>query len=247
MNIVVIIPAYLPNDLTKQLYERCINSVDNQFIKIVVDDTITHKGVGNARNRGLDEAFKYDPDYITFLDADDEFAKDAYSQILMATREASSAPMIQLNHKRVFSNGKPTILREPNKQGVYKLNGLPTLWMSVVNKVFKADFIRDMRFDTTIDHGEDEIFVLECLCKCRTLYCSERVAMLHHKDNPNSLSTTPSLDSLLGEQRALLDFLEKHQDDKQICEAIKIRQANLWRDNPTYKKVFEKLPSYNNR
>lgn len=256
MKIALIVPfknakAWLP---------RCLRSIDTRFELILVDDhsddgTNIHelaakhlrgdayfekmiykevKGVADARNVGLYKAQKIGANYITFLDADDELAPDAYDQIKAAIAEAPDAPIIQLNHAFAKTDGSKWP-RLPNKRGTYELGNLPKLWASSCNKIFKADLVKEIRFPD-LRHGEDEIFILECLAKARRIYNSERIALYYHKDNPNSLSASTTLDDIIGEQVALLEFLDDHRDDKEICEAIRIRQSELW-SNPTYKRV----------
>ena len=257
MKIALIVPfknakAWLP---------RCLRSIDPRFELILVDDhsddgtnikelaakhlrgaayftesTIFKGGVADARNVGLENAHaRVGADYITFLDADDELAPDAYDQIKAAIAEAPDAPIIQLNHAFAKTDGSKWP-RLPNKRGTYELSNLPKLWASSCNKIFKADLVKEIRFPD-LRHGEDEIFILECLVKARRIYNSERIALYYHKDNPNSLSASTTLDDIIGEQVALLEFLDDHRDDKEICEAIRIRQSELW-INPTYKRAI---------
>ena len=179
---------------------------------------------------------KENPDYITFLDADDTLAPDAYDQMVSAIKENPTALMIQMNHIRVMPDGfqKP---RMWNKKGIYPLDRLPQLWVSSVNKIYKADLLKNIRFKNGLNHGEDEVFVLECLTIARSLYCSDRIALHYHKDNPNSLSTVTSLQDLLGEQCALLEFIDDHGEDKEMCDVVRRRQVELW-DNPVYKRLI---------
>ena len=257
MKIALIVPfknakAWLP---------RCLRSIDPRFELILVDDhsddgtnikelAAKHlrgdayfvdayysgrEGVANARNEGLIKAKAIGANYITFLDADDELAPDAYDQIKAAIAEAPDAPIIQLNHAFAKTDGTKWP-RLPNKRGTYELSNLPKLWASSCNKIIKADLVKEIRFPD-LRHGEDEIFILECLAKARRIYNSERIALYYHKDNPNSLSASTTLDDIIGEQVALLEFLDDHRDDKEICEAIRIRQSELW-INPTYKRAI---------
>lgn len=258
MKIALIVPfknakAWLP---------RCLKSIDPRFELILVDDhsddgtnikelaakhlrgeayflklhNQVHTGVADARNLGLAQAhYIGGADYITFLDADDELAPDAYDQIKAAIAEAPDAPIIQLNHAFAKTDGSKWP-RLPNKRGTYELSNLPKLWASSCNKIIKADLVKAIRFPD-LRHGEDEIFILECLAKARRIYNSERIALYYHKDNPNSLSASTTLDDIIGEQVALLEFLDDHRDDKEICEAIRIRQSELW-INPTYKRAI---------
>ena len=233
MKIAVVIPYY-PDENTAELYTRCLDSIDSRFEVYNVID-FKHEGVSATRNRGLVEALKT-ADYITFLDADDELAPDAYDSMKAAIRENPQADMIQFNHKRKLTNG----VLQPrfwNRGGTYKLSKLPLLWVSSVNKIYKADLLRVIRFDNSLRHGEDELFILECLAKTRRLICSDYFTMIYHKDNPKSLSQTTAFDDLLGEQRALLRFIDGHRDDAELCEAVRIRQAELW-NNPTYRRIM---------
>ena len=235
MTISLIIP-YKNEPSTLELAKRCLKSVESQSFDIhyLVDND--GKGVSVMRNQGIELALQSGADYIAFLDADDTYAPDAYEQIVAAINEQPNEGIIQLNHVREFEDGK-TKLRLMSKQGTYMLDRLPNLWVSSVNKVFKADLIRDIRFKVGLNHGEDEVFVLECLAKTRRMYVSSRIALHYHKDNPNSLSTTTSLNDLIGEQTALMWFAMMHKDDAEMLAVIRRRQAELW-NNACYTRVF---------
>lgn len=235
--ITIVLPYYTPDNLTKRLFQRCVDSIDPRFEVFTVED---EEGLGPAyaRNGGLSAALKENPDYIAFLDADDTLAPDAYDQMVKATEEAPLAPIIQMNHIMVLPDGtqKP---RMWNKRGTYLLDKLPQLWVSSVNKLFKADLVKNIRFNPALMHGEDELFVLECLAEpmCGRIYNSERVALHYHKDNPNSLSSSTTLDDIIGEQVALLEFIDEHRDHPSICDVVRRRQVELW-DNPVYKRLI---------
>ena len=235
MTISLIIP-YKNEPSTSELAKRCLKSVESQNFDIHYQVDNDGKGVSVMRNQGIELALQSGADYIAFLDADDTYAPDAYEQIVAAINEQPNEGIIQLNHVREFEDGK-TKLRLMSKQGTYMLDRLPNLWVSSVNKVFKADLIRDIRFKAGLNHGEDELFVLECLAKTRRMYVSSRIALHYHKDNPNSLSTVTSLEDLIGEQKALCEFAEKHKDDPELLRAVRQRQSELW-NNACYKRVF---------
>ena len=237
IKIAVIVPYYTPDENTKALLHRCMMSVDARKFGVISVEDEKHLGPGATRNEGLDIAFNdYQPDYVTFLDADDTFAPDAYDQMVKAIEEAPDESIIQMNHIRIFPDGsqKP---RMWNKKGTYYLDRLPQLWVSSVNKLYKADLLQDIKFKNFLNHGEDELFVLECLAKARRIYNTDRVALHYHKDNPNSLSTTTLLQDLIGEQCALLEFIDEHREDKELCEVVRKRQVELW-NNAVYKRVI---------
>ena len=254
------ISLIVPFKNAKDWLPRCLRSIDPRFELVLVDDhsddgtnikelAAKHlrgeayflklltvlAGVADARNLGLEQAHDIGADYITFLDADDELAPDAFDQMIAAIKEAPDAPIIQLNHLVVKPDGSKWP-RLPNRRGTYELSNLPKLWASSCNKLFKMEAVNGISFPN-IQHGEDELFVLEVLAKARRIYNSERVALYYHNDNPNSLSKSTTLDDIIAEQVALLEFLDDHRDDKEICEAIRIRQSELW-INPTYKRAI---------
>ena len=235
MKISVIIP-YKNEPETSELAGRCLKSVMNQNFNIIYLVDFDGKGVSFMRNQGIESALKAGSDYITFLDADDTYAPDAYEQIVSAISEAPDEPIIQMNHVREFPDGR-TQQRMWNRRGTYTLDNLPQLWVSSCNKIIKADLIKDIRFIDGLNHGEDELFILNCLAKARRLYHSERIALHYHKDNPNSLSTVTSFEDLIAEQGTLLDFLIEHKDDAELVRAVRQRQSELW-NNACYKRVF---------
>ena len=237
MKIAVIIPYY-PEDETVRLYNRCLDSISSEFMTVQIVDQ-HHEGVSVARNRGIHAALNGGVDYITFLDADDTFNQDAYEQICAAIEEAPEADIIQLNHERQ-KEGFPKWVKHYNVKGWCGLDKLPSFWVAVWNKIYKADLIRKyiIRFIEGRNYGEDEMFNLECLSRTQKIYCSERVAMTHHFDNPNSLTKTVKLEGLLDEQYELLGFMYSHKDDPELYEAVRQRQVELW-SSVVYKTIKE--------
>lgn len=194
------------------------------------------QGVSYARNEGLCEAIEQECDYITFLDADDELTPDAYDNMIRTIEAEPEAPIIQFNHYMIDKNGWK-VPRMQNNAGTYDLGNLPKLWVSSVNKLFKTELVKNIRFNEQLRHGEDELFILECLAKARRIYCSKLFTMIYHRDNPNSLSKSTTLDDVLDEQHALLKFIFDHSDDVPLRNAVRIRNAELW-DNAVYRRVF---------
>ena len=219
------------NDLSLDNSENIVKEfteVDDRFLAY---DNKYSKGTSGARNTGLDKA---SGEWVTFLDADDHYSANAYNKFRAAIRE-TNLPMIQLNHM-MEKNGniRPRLY---NPQGEYHLGGLPKLWPSVCIKLFKKNLIEDLRFLENLRHGEDEVFTLNCLIKTRRIYVTDISVLIYTKDNPNSLSTTTSLEDLLGEQKALCELADKHKDDPELLRAVRQRQSELW-NNAAYKRTF---------
>lgn len=200
-------------------------------------------GVSMARNMGLNAALADGCDYITFLDADDELEPEAYNNYIAGIRDNLEADMIQFNHRKQTPEGMRPC-RFYNPRGLYQLDNLPQLWAIVWNKVYKAELVKNIRFDHKLKHGEDELFNLDCLALTRMIYNMETVGVIHHYDNPESLSRLTDVYDLIDEQDALLQFISDHAPyypDEEECyellRAVRKRQVELW-DNPVYKRVF---------
>ena len=202
--------------------------VDDRFLMC---DNKRSKGTSGARNTGLNNA---SGEWVTFLDADDHYSENAYNKFRTAIRD-TDLPMIQLNHMMEKNgNVRPRLY---NLEDEYHLDGLPKLWPSVCIKLFRKDLIEDLRFLENLRHGEDEMFTLNCLIKTRRLYVAGISVLIYHKDNPNSLSTVTSLEDLIGEQKGLCEFADKHKYDPEILRAVRQRQTELW-NNAVYKRTF---------
>ena len=194
------------------------------------------RGVAMARNKGLEAALADGCDFVTFLDSDDELTPDAFEKMEQAIAQEPDEAIIQFNHYAIDANGWK-FPRLQNNKGTYTLGNLPKLWVSCVNKIFMADLVRPLLFNEILRHGEDEIFVLECLHKARRIYHSERFTMLYHRDNPKSLSKSTTLRDLAAEQVSLIAFSKTYEDDPEVLAAIRTRQAELW-NNAVYKRIF---------
>jgi hypothetical protein len=65
----------------------------------------------------------------------------------------------------------------------------------------------------------------------------DKSTVIHHTDNPNSLSKQTTAEDLILEQQALLGFLKDYNDDPELCDVVRRRMIELW-DNPVYKRCF---------
>lgn len=180
---------------------------DNRFVILNNEHS---KGVSGARNTGMDYA---NGEWITFLDADDALHPDAYHAFGNTINHSEDANIYQLDHMRHYRSGR-TAVKYRNKEGWYNIDNLPDRWCMVWNKLYRREFLAEhaITFEETLQYGEDEIFILECLTHDNRIFCIESVAVVKHFDNLKSLSRDKRAADLITQNDALISFLLRQYD-----------------------------------
>lgn len=212
----VIIPIYN----SSQTLERTINSVINQTYKnleiILVNDGSTddsikickkyaekdnriiilnqeNKGVGEARNHGIDVSTG---DFISFVDSDDTMDENLYKE-LIATQIVTNADIVESGAKVVLGKDNEIFPYEKNDKIIiyenhdYMKNYLNfSLNVSVWGKIYKRELIGDIRFPN-LNINEDFVFLWE-IVKRTNLFCENLNVNYHYYlDKEVSLSKAP--------------------------------------------------------
>lgn len=234
------VSVIVPHRNSGEWLPRCIASLEKLnkgFEIILVNDgdeevrndrfMILHnehsQGVSGARNTGLDHAHG---DWITFLDADDEIIPYDFEPC---------SDIVQYNHLRRYRSGK-IAQKYTNTSGWYTVRELPLVWCMVWNKVYSRDLIKDIRFNESLQYGEDELFNLECFARCKKFYHDNESTVIHCFDNKGSLSHIKGETDIWKHTRALEQFLIEHEDPdirRLVCGVL----SEHW-GSPTYAKIF---------
>lgn len=188
--------------------------------RIIMLDNKHHTGVCGARNTGLDKATG---SWITFLDADDEMLPNAYEAFCTEINKEPDADIHQFNHKRYYPTINKTVVKYANKAGRYELPKLPEVWFGVWNKLIRAEFLEGIRFDESIQYGEDGLFNLECIVKGHYIQCANPITVLHKFENKDSLSHKKTMADVLKQVNKYISFLKAHKDPalrRFLCEEL---------------------------
>ena len=245
----MLISVIVPYKDAERFLGRCLKSLsdqDGEFEFIIVNDGSTDggpeiaaayskkderfvlldnergPGVSGARNTGLDHVRG---EWVTFLDADDEFLPGAYRMLTSVIKPGVN--VYQFNHLRWVARKKREVRKYQNQRGIFTSAKLPEAWYGVWNKLFRAEFVQDVRFDERTQFGEDGLFVLECLAKDdRILHAdfNKRVCK-HNLENKESLSHIKTGGDLIKQAHLYEEFMLRQKSPQlrvRVCEEIGI-------------------------
>lgn len=256
--ITLIVPAYNEGPFI----DRAIQSIRNQTVPfdqvILVDDCSTdgtrekivaqtdfvriehpdNRGVSAARNSGLEQATS---DWVTFLDADDELLPDACEKMHQAIDNWSGRTgWIQFNHLRHYAAINKTVKKYWNEDSWTTVENLheKQCWWGVWNKLINRKFIWE-NFDEDMRYGEDGVWVLEHILWGEKIRNINQETVIHHFENPNSLTKSKTKEQLDALEWKLRWILATHATVAEPYENIKaiIGCIDSVRANPHYKEI----------
>ncbi len=227
----VIVPVYN----AEQYLCECIESILNQTLTdielILVDDgspdnsgaicdeyakkdirvKVFHqenRGVSAARNLGIDNA---QGKYITFVDSDDYIMPYAL-EVLFHDAVFYNADISCAHGKTKYSDAiealeksKHVIWRDSDsvKKSLLDNGAL----YSSCRKLYKKEFLEDIRFEVGRKIHEDSFFVF-CCCLKKPVFVLRNVYIYHYRNNPDSASHAPFSDKFLD----ILYFANRKQE-----------------------------------
>ena len=194
----VIVPVY---NVEEYLMEA-LNSLVRQTLKeveiILVDDGSTdcsldilrmyeklygnivlisqeNAGASVARNAGLEIA---KGEFIFFMDSDDTIELDALAALYTTAKERgvdiTTGALMRFNSRGKWSKKNHEIVNMPGEKSLLRNPRL--LWMlGPVNKLFKRELVKDIRFPEGLHMSEDQPFVIEAFLKAQNIYTIDQV------------------------------------------------------------------------
>lgn len=155
-------------------------------------------GVSSARSRGIDEA---SGDYVMFVDSDDTVEPDYCEKMWKAYEETNAELVICGFHHWYVGRD---IVKAPKNPGVFDLARDSASFLELYqtgflnmpwNKLFKKELAG--RFDTALSLGEDLLFNVDYLEKCKSVaVISDALVHYIQEEKGNTLSSKKRDDKL---------------------------------------------------
>ena len=159
-------------DQSQYICQEYCNRYDNIFLY-----NQENLGVSQARNNGLK---KVTSQYVTFLDSDDYIANNLYEQELEEIKKKNPDVLI-VDFEKKHEDGtikkyRKSFIKEWNINQDCMCDFFKGLiGGQVVDKVFRADIIRDINFSDKYKIGEDMMFTFLALSKAKKVYMNTNI------------------------------------------------------------------------
>ena len=134
-----------------------------------------NKGVSGARNTGLEHV---DGDYVMFVDSDDALFTHSV-EVLVRDAKEYGADIVSATDVATYKGGVEIVGDNDGKYSIFK-NEEPLLlslsgyhyMSSACVKLFKNEFIKEVRFEEGKNINEDGFFIFQC--------CVKKPLIVHH-------------------------------------------------------------------
>ncbi|RHP35452.1 glycosyltransferase family 2 protein [Lachnotalea sp. AF33-28] len=169
-----------------------------------------HTGVSLTRNRGLNESTG---DYIAFCDSDDYVDETYISSMLRYLDSDTDMVICKTNHfQRTDGQDGPLYYRlDKNYCKEWYISASEYASRGPVCKIFKRSIIRqhNIEFDETLCFGEDLLFVLNYMERCRRICLLNQIHYFIsiRNDSLTRSITQAKIDSLLIAHKTYYEFL----------------------------------------
>lgn len=187
----IIVPVYNVESYLRKCLDSIRNQIYTNFEVILIDDgsadeslkicneyaqkdkrfivlSQANKGVSSARNKGLSVA---KGKYISFVDSDDTIHPN-YLQVLYNNIKRESADMSVcrwLGSDQVPPKDKTETQVWNQEETFYEYFVKRQMDGSVYAKMYKRECIADISFDVNLRIGEDQIFVIQAIERCKRI------------------------------------------------------------------------------
>ena len=178
-------------------------------LKLFIQDG---KGLGNTRNKGIENAKGY---YLMYVDSDD-YLELNFVELMVKTIEKTKSDIVMGGFDRVDEESgkiysKEMINNENFSISKHNINKLAFLSPAAWGKIYKYDLIKDIRFSNEKDSVEDLMYFLNVILKVKKItFCNE--ILYHYLVRQTSSIINLSSNKVTIFKNELLDIKEKYEN-----------------------------------
>lgn len=212
----------LVNDGSKDNSLEICKEFENHDSRIIVIDQ-SNKGVGEARNKGMDVA---SGEFISFIDSDDtidnNFYEELYSTAIETTADIveSGVEVILPSNNIIFPYEKEKKINVSDNKEYMKHYLDFSYNVSVWGKIYKKELIGTTRFPK-LNINEDFIFLWEIVKKTKKFCENLNINYYYFLNKDKSLSKSP----FCHENMSMLDHLEDVVKDVEALQPELMNEA----------------------
>jgi glycosyltransferase involved in cell wall biosynthesis len=256
-------------DKTAEIVESLIaqNSKNQNPIKYKLIRNPKNQNVYNSRNTGIKNS---NGEYLTYLDADDEFLPQSMENFAKFAKEYDYPDIICGQYKRIEngnvvyqeqnSNAQPQYIKDVSeiRKALYTKNGFSEmLWAKLIKKSFVIE--NNLLFCGEISHHEDLLAVYKIYKNAKTALFLPLSVYVYHVDN-SSLTRTQgdkykNISSFAYVLEKMTQNVESEEDPHAfalfIVQCIKYNFDKIKSEEeksllPRYAKIYEKVKPFLN-
>lgn len=192
------------NGSTDQTLKIC-QAYSNQYenIETIVADV---KGLSHARNLGMNAA---KGDWIAFVDADDYISPVMYERFLQKAREdhddlVFGDIVVGAANEFDWDTGRSVNKNISVREYCWNLFCVAQYTYSIVmNKLFSAELVKNLRFDETLRYAEDREFIFRVLSRVQSIGCVSSPVYYYYQGNPACISKSSGIEARIDQVRSL--------------------------------------------
>lgn len=192
------------NGSTDRTLEICQGySNSHQNVKTIVADVT---GLSHARNLGMDAA---KGSWIAFVDADDYISPVMYEYFLQKAREdhddlVFGDIVVGAANEFDWDTGRSVNKNVSVREYCWNLFCVAQYTYSIVmNKLFSAELVKNLRFDETLRYAEDREFIFRVLSRVQSIGCVSSPVYYYYQGNPACISKSSGIESRIDQVRSL--------------------------------------------
>ena len=234
-NIEIIIINDGSKDNSKKIIEKYLEN-NKKIIKYIEQE---NSGQAHARNQGLKIATG---DLITFVDSDDYVLPEIYEEMIK-TLTATNVDIVACDvYLETEQNNKRTIYQATKFDNLF--NSSVSLW----NKIFKKDILKNTEFLEGIWYEDYNFFIKICLKNPTYALCKKPlyIYVTHDNSTMNNNNSLKNLDIITATEDILTKGINKDIADTLIINHILLDAINrVYNQRSKDKKiVIKKLNQY---